>query len=247
MKNFTIYNEKYLLGDLHGTWSVILNHLKMTDFDMNFRKKVCYIQVGDFGIGHNDVEIELKKLIILNDELVNHDSDLYIIRGNHDDPEWFKEEGKLDYKKQLTNIFFIPDYTVLNIDFENILFIGGAVSIDRNDSKLKGRKYWEDEVVKFDFDFVKELRDIDRMICHTAPDFVEPLKFNNLVYRYATNDDLLLEDLRTERANMTKLVTEVMSNNKLKGFYYGHYHNRYRFYHRNCEFIGIDIDQFIRL
>lgn len=247
MKNFVTYREKYLLGDIHGEWSAILHHLKKTDFDMNDRKNICYIQVGDFAIGYNDVKVELKKLLILNEELANHESDLFIIRGNHDDPEWFEVDKKTKYKDQLTNIFFVPDYTVLNIDFENILFIGGAVSIDRNDSKLKGRKYWEDEVVKFDFDFVKELRDIDRMICHTAPDFVEPLAFNDLVYGYAMNDDLLLEDLRTERVNMTKLVTEVMNNNKLKGFYYGHFHNNYRFYHNGCEFIGIDICQFIRL
>jgi hypothetical protein len=52
----------------------------------------------------------------------------------------------------------------LNIDFENILFVGGAVSIDRNYNKMYGGKYWEDEVVKFDFDFVKDLKDIQLLL-----------------------------------------------------------------------------------
>ena len=235
MKNYVTYREKYLLGDIHGEWSVILNHLRrVSDFDLEEKKNVCYIQVGDFGIGYNDAKIEIKKLLVLNDELVKRDSDLYIIRGNHDDPEWFIADKKVEYKDQLTNIFFVPDYTVLNIDLENILFVGGAVSIDRNYNKMYGGKYWKDEVVKFDFELVKDLRDIDRMICHTCPDFVEPLTFNNLVYRYAMNDDLLLGDLTTERVNMTNLVTEVMNNNKLKGFYYGHFHRNYRFYHNEC-------------
>jgi len=247
MKNYVTYREKWLLGDIHGEWSVILNHLRKTDFDMNDRKNICYIQVGDFSIGYNNVDIEIKKLLTLNKELDDHESDLFIIRGNHDDPEWFDPNKKVEYKNQLTNIFFVPDYTVLNIDLENILFVGGAVSIDRNYNKMRGGKYWEDEVVKFDFDFVKDLRDIERMICHTAPDFVEPLTFNNLVYSYAMNDDLLLGDLTNERANMTKLVTEVMKGNKMKSFVYGHFHNTYRFYHNNCEFLGLNINQFIRL
>lgn len=242
MKNWVVYRKTFLLGDIHGTWSAILNHLNRIDED-----QICYIQVGDFAIGYNPVDYEMKKLKILDEELRKKNSDLFIIRGNHDNPEWFRQ-GQFDqYKAELTNIFFIPDYTVLNINLENILFVGGAVSIDRVYSKMTGRKWWEDEVVKFDFDKVKDLLDIDRMVCHTAPDFVEPLTFNQLVYNYAKQDDLLLADLRNERANMTKLVTDVMSNNKLKGYYYGHFHNHYRFYHRDCEFIGLSVNQFIQL
>lgn len=245
MKNYVVYKEKYLLGDIHGEWSVILNHLhRVSEFDLKEKDQVCYIQVGDFGMGYRAKEKEFAKLKILNEELTKHNSDLFIIRGNHDDPEWFQADKYVEYKEQLTNIFFIPDYTVLNIDLENILFVGGAVSIDRNYNKMYGGKYWKDEVVKFDFELVKDLRDIDRMICHTCPDFVEPLTFNNLVYRYAMNDDLLLGDLTTERVNMTNLVTEVMNNNKLKGFYYGHFHRNYRFYHNDCEFVCLDINTF---
>jgi UDP-2,3-diacylglucosamine pyrophosphatase LpxH len=245
VKNYVVYKEKYLLGDIHGEWSVILNHLhRVSEFDLKEKDKVCYIQVGDFGMGYNTKEKEFAKLKILNEELVKHNSDLFIIRGNHDDPEWFVADKYAECKEELTNIFFVPDYTVLNIDLENILFVGGAVSIDRNYNKMYGGKYWEKEVVNFDFELVKNLRDIDRMICHTSPDFVEPLTFNNLVYRYAMNDDLLLADLTTERGNMTKLVTEVMNNNKLKGFYYGHFHRNYRFYHNDCEFVCLDINTF---
>jgi hypothetical protein len=109
---------------------------------------------------------------------------------------------------------------------------------------MNGGKWWKDEVVSFYFDKVAELRDIDRMICHTAPDFVEPLAFNQLVYNFATQDDLLLGDLRNERENMTKLVTDVMKNNKLKGYYYGHFHQNYHFYHSDCEFICLSINVF---
>ena len=79
MKNYVTYREKYLLGDIHGEWSVILNHLrKINHFDNEERKNVCYIQVGDFGIGYNKIENEFTKLQILNEELVKHESDLFI-------------------------------------------------------------------------------------------------------------------------------------------------------------------------
>lgn len=239
MKNWVVYRHKFLLGDIHGSWSVILNHLRRVGED-----QICYIQVGDFGIGYNKPDYELDKLKILDLELRTAKSDLFIVRGNHDDPEWFKIGKFDDYKNQLTNIFLVPDYTVLNLDFENILFVGGAVSIDRNYNKMNGGKWWEDEVVTFDFDKVAELRDIDRMICHTAPDFVEPLALNQLVYNFAKQDDLLLEDLRVERENMTRLVTEVMTNNKLKGYYYGHFHQNYNFFHNDCEFICLSVNVF---
>ena len=205
--------------------------------------------VYDFGIGFDEIDKEFAKLLKLNERLVEQESDLFILRGNHDNPNWFIDTNFNELKEKLTNIFFVPDYTVLNIDLENHLFIGGAVSIDRVPRRMDTRSesWWKDEVVNFDFERVKEFRDIDRVICHTAPDFCQPLKFNQLVYNYATQDDLLLEDLRNERANMTKLVTEIMKNNKIKGYYYGHFHNSYRFYHNDCEFVGINVNQFIRI
>lgn len=248
MKNNILYKESYLLGDVHGEWGCILRHLNSASlFDNEDRHKVCYIQVGDFNIGYNEIEKEFNKLKILNNNLLDKESDLYIIRGNHDDPHWFNVDNYVEYKNQLTNIFFVPDYTILNINFENFLFIGGAISIDRNYSKIHRLKYWEDEVVKFDFELVKNLRDIDRVICHTAPDFVEPIELSKIVYNFAKNDDLLLNDLRDERKNLANLVTTLMENNKIKTFAYGHFHNTYKFYHNDCEFLGLNICEFKRI
>jgi hypothetical protein len=235
------YLNKFVLGDIHGYWSVILNHLNKVNL-----KESCYIQVGDFGIGFYDISKEINKLKILNDKLVECDSDLFILRGNHDNPKWFKDENFINEKEQLSNIKFVQDYSVLNIDDENILFIGGAISIDRNSRKMDGfeKSWWEDEIVNFDFERAKGFRDIDRIICHTSPDFCEPSKFNQLVYNYATQDDLLIKELVEERANMNKLITEIMKNNLIKSFYYGHFHNSFYFYHNKCEFIGLNINQF---
>lgn len=243
MNNFKVYNKKFLLGDIHGYWSVVLNKLVNLD-----EQNICFIQVGDFGIGFGDIDKEFNRLSNLNAKLAEYNSDLFVLRGNHDNPNWFNETQYNTLKEKLTNIFFVPDFTVLNIDLENILFIGGAVSIDRVQRRMAMEtSWWENEVVNFDFSKIAQFKDIDRVICHTAPDFCQPLKFNQTVYDFATQDDRLLDDLRFERANMTKLVTAIMNNNKIKGYYYGHFHNSYRFYHNNCEFIGLGINEFLRL
>jgi calcineurin-like phosphoesterase family protein len=56
-----------------------------------------------------------------------HEKDIFMIaiRGNHDNPEYFKG----DYK--FTNLHLVPDYTVLKLEGQNFLFIGWSISIDR--------------------------------------------------------------------------------------------------------------------
>jgi UDP-2,3-diacylglucosamine pyrophosphatase LpxH len=244
MKLHDNYNMRFLLGDIHGAWRVIPNHL--ISIDMN---KVCYIQVGDFRIGYDPIEVDKKNLLILNEILSESDSHLLVIRGNHDNPSWFIDENFREVKDLLTNILFVQDYSVLNIDGENFLFIGGAVSIDRESSKKKDmingtKSYWIDEVVNFDYDFAKNVRNIDRIVCHTSPDFCSPVRFNDLVYSYAQRDSLLLRDLREERSKMTELVTEIKKNNNVKGFYNGHFHSDHYFYHEGTEFVALGINVF---
>ena len=242
MKLHQNYNLRVLLGDIHGSWYVITDFLKKSNND-----KICLIQVGDFGIGFESNDLE--KLEKLNQNLIDKDSHLLIIRGNHDDPFWFSEENYKYEKEKLTNIYFVPDYTVLNINGDNILFIGGAISIDRkyrlsHDMMYNTKSYWKDELVNFDYDFAEKIRNIDRIVCHTSPDFCEPVRFNNLVYSFAQNDDKLLQELRDERSNMTKLINEIMKNNNIKEYFYGHFHNSYRLYHNDCSFVCLNINEF---
>lgn len=240
--NFKVFNKIYLVGDLHGFWNIIVNHASN-----NNTYDSCYIQVGDFQIGFSDKDEE--NLILLNNFLADNNNFLYVIRGNHDNPFWFNGNQFDEIKNKLDNILFIPDYTVLNINHENILFIGGAISIDRIPRIARSTGWWAEEVVDFDFDKASEFNNIDRMVCHTAPDFVPPLKISSgsIVYDYAHNDKLLLDHLKLERENMTKLVNLILLKNKIKSFFYGHFHNSYKFYHNNCEYIGLDINQFFSL
>lgn len=243
--DYKVYNKKYLLGDIHGYWSIIANHVVH-----NEEENIAYIQVGDFNIGFNPIEKEVERLTQLNQILNTYKCDLYIMRGNHDNPMWFKNENFADIKANLNRIFFVPDYTVINMDLENILFVGGAVSIDRVPSRFKPYDaWWEDEAFVLDKDKLNGFEDIERVITHTCPDFCDPINFNGLVYNYAKNDATLLDDLKKERKLVTEMANILMFNgkNKLRGWYYGHFHNNYRLIHHNMEFVCLDIDKFMQL
>ena len=241
------YDKKYLLGDIHGYWSVIANHLVHND-----EKNIGYFQVGDFGIGFYETEPE--KLKQLDELLQTYESDLFVMRGNHDNPAWFVDGGNdkiADIKANLKRIVFVPDYTVMTIDGEKILFVGGAVSIDRVPRMMDlTESWWPDEIFHLDEKKLQDFEDIERVITHTCPDFCEPIKFNQLVYNYASQDAGLLQELRIERELVTKMANILMLNGKnpnLKGWYYGHFHNNYRFLHQNMEFVCLNINRFMQL
>lgn len=245
-----IYNKKYLLGDVHGFWSVIANHVVH-----NNEKNIAYIQVGDFNIGYNHIETETERLIKLNDVLNSYECDLYIMRGNHDNPEWFIDFNFSDIKSNLNRIKFIPDYTVLNIDNENILLVGGAISIDRIPRKTRYflgetmKSWWDDEVFTLDVEKLESYENIDRIITHTSPNFCHPVAIGQLVLEYAYKDKSLINDLADERSKLTDMANILMFNgkNKIKSWHYGHFHQSHRMMHNGVVFELLGIEQFSQL
>ena len=163
--NHKVFLKKFAVGDVHNKWlGTIGEHVKQFRDDIERSEKldvanVGYLQVGDFGIGHtNDIREDVDRLFALDRILQEFRSYLYIIRGNHDDPSWFKAENFKEVKDKLENIMFIPDYTVLTLDLENFLFVGGAISIDRVPNRTKAwPAYWTDEGFIYDEEKIKKL------------------------------------------------------------------------------------------
>lgn len=228
------------LGDIHGRWGVVQTHIKKFDI-----KNTLYIQVGDFGIGFRKPEEDFELLQMVDKMLADDNNFLFAIRGNHDDPEWFIGDKYKEMKDQLTNIKLVSDYEVHTFNNENYLFIGGAISIDRKSRQQRNLGWWKDEVVNFDYDFCENVRNIDRIITHTSPDFCPPLQLGNLVMEYAQDDATLTQELRNERQQMTKIISDIMKNNKIKTLHYGHFHRSSKFIHNDCEFICCDINEFM--
>ena len=217
------------LGDIHGNFNLINQYLKRFDIT-----DAHIIQVGDFGVGFTTLVKEKRTLEFVNNELVKRNVFLYAIRGNHDFPGYFDNDPF-----GFTNIKLLKDYTVLHLEGKNILCIGGAVSIDRKMRKNKNQaigrydikngneSWWVDEVFNLQDDKLVDLRDINIVVTHSAPDYCVPDNsngFGNFVNNYISADPALKMDLLDERRLLTLAFQTIKMNNDIEMHLYGHFH-----------------------
>ena len=212
------------LGDNHGAWNEIFS---IVDY-----KKIenCYIiSVGDLGVGFHSKNYPLYET--LNFDFKEKNINFYGIRGNHDDPSFFKGSKRI----VLTNFELIEDYSIFQYNNQTIQFIGGAVSIDRTGRK-EGVSYWLQEGVEYKKDLLKE---VDVLVTHTAPSQCFPQQFNERVYGWAGEDAYLIEDLTDERA----VMDEIFKKCKPKYHYYGHFHSSWSEEINECKHRLLDINE----
>ena len=217
-------SDVFLLGDIHGDFTSIYTWLN------KFAKRGdVLIQLGDFGAGF----IDIFKVHKLSDAAKKRGVKIYIVRGNHDNPEWF------NMNVEVGPISFVSDYTTINLNGLKYQLVGGAVSIDRY-MRREGYDYWKGE----HFYLIEEKvhRDVDVLITHTAPNEARP--FHGMgahpdVKKYQSKDVALKSDLEEESKNMQKLFEIVQP--KLWAF--GHYHKYSRKTINNTEFLCLGIDE----
>jgi hypothetical protein len=225
-------NSKPLLflGDHHGEWINLLWIIK------NKKIKDCYlVSVGDCGIGFDKKFLESEKLENLNIEFKNRGIVFMGIRGNHDDPYYFRGENRVE----LSNFKLIEDYTLMKYEEKTIQFIGGATSIDRT-SRKEGVSYWSDEIVNFERD---KCKNVDILITHTAPSWCFPCGFNEMVYGWAREDAYLLEELSDERA----VMDEILKLCAPKLHLYGHFHDSWTEEINGCRHKLLNINEIYEL
>lgn len=206
-----------LIGDIHGTLRTVVN-------EINNGTEMDIIQVGDFGLGFKSYTRDIENMNDLNELLKIRGKDLYVIRGNHDDPKFWNG----DYEDKWSNIHLMEDFSMAIIDGQKVLFAGGAVSIDRNVRTL-GIDHWKNVEFEYDeddlLDVMEHLGVPDIVVTHTAPSLCHPRGFNDLVYSFASIDPDLLTDLRVERAQMDRMYDVIKSKGTPKAWVYGHFHN----------------------
>jgi UDP-2,3-diacylglucosamine pyrophosphatase LpxH len=204
-----------MIGDLHGEYINLL--YKITKLELT---NTTFIQVGDFGLGFHDLNYDLQTLTGLNKFLKQRNNKLYIVRGNHDNPFFWKHNREL----HLTNIFFAQDYEVLTIEDQRVLCIGGGISIDRL-NRTSGKDYWPDEEFVLNEVLLEKAceTEIDIVVTHIAPDNVWPYMFTPVVNHYSNREPGLAAALDLERRNMRKVYERVLQAG-CKQWYYGHYH-----------------------
>lgn len=221
------------LGDLHGDDHLIVAALAGGRYDGR-----TIIQVGDFGVGFRSAAAEARRLGALNEVLDDHRVRLYVVRGNHDDPAVFRD-GRYN-RSWLT---FVPDYTLLAVDDQQVLCVGGAISVDRTARAVSGWEWWPDEGVVWQPDQVQGRPHV--IVTHTAPAFCPPRDVERIA-EFGLDDPSLLADIERERAALDELY-RLIDRMNLRAWVYGHFHQPLRYEQDGIVFHGLDRGAFLDL
>lgn len=224
------------IGDTHGDNINIPHHIeKQTKIPQQDKKAL--IHVGDFGVGfEGDLEEEYWAIDKLNTKLIEHNIMMYVVRGNHDDPNWFTKEV-LDQSVN-TNIKFLPDHTLLEFQRvgqdkrTKIYCNGGSISIDRS-NRTEGRSYWKAEAFKeLTPKQLNEIpTDLDCIVTHNRPLGLHPTVYNSSVLRWCLRDDKLDNDLKEEQLSLKRMFDSIRERNDPRNnivHYFGHYHQSHK-------------------
>lgn len=214
----------YIIGDIHGEFKYFL--YLITE---KYKMENCHIIIaGDIGLGFFKINYYINIFNLMNKKLLNKNIHLYFIRGNHDNPNWFSNPPLP--LTTYSNIHIINDYTVLELCKNHILCIGGAVSIDKMYRNV-GTSWWENENVirKDNLDEIIKTNNIDIVVSHTNPIFVEPELY--------CNSKIPVDILESSKAG-SKILAQVFfylieHNNPLKYWVHGHHHKHTETYMPN--------------
>lgn len=209
-------NQKlYIIGDIHGEFKTLV-HLITERYKMTN----CHIIVaGDIGLGFYKVNYYVDMFSWMNKRLKEKNIHLYFVRGNHDRPDWF--ENPPEYITIYPYIHIVKDYTVLNLCGHHILCIGGAVSIDKK-FRYPGISWWAGENIKRvdDLSEVIKTNNIDVVVTHTNPIFIEP---GVEPHPWMSTDDFELT--KTGAKTLAEVFFYLLENNNpLKYWVHGHHH-----------------------
>ena len=235
-----------ICGDIHGEFNTLIFKLciqyQLTD--------TLLIVAGDCGFGF-EKPLYYDSVIKRCAQRLNKAGNwVVMVRGNHDDPSYFREE-RIHHKR----FRCVPDYSVIQACGHNILCIGGAVSIDRENRKKRDSRcavagvasYWTDEEPVYDeaalSAVVRAIR-IDTVVTHTAPSFCELISKSGLA-EWAALDADIPSDCAKERETMDRILSFLRAAEQpLSRWYYGHFHQSWSSEIEGILFSMLDIMEF---
>lgn len=189
--------EVYIIGDVHGRFNHIKEALPLTKVNALF-------QVGDFGyfptMENKEVE-SLKELPF----------PVFFCDGNHEDHEALKKAKEYRNDGYPSNIYHMPRGSVVSVNGLNVLFFGGANSIDKNE-RTPGLDWFPEETISESDMYNLPDCTIDVVISHTCPDEFFP------TVKKAVGS------LYTEKDHSRKALSYILNKYKPMRWYFGHFH-----------------------
>ncbi len=223
--NYTdVVKSIVVCGDIHGEFEELVHKVcvqyRMTD--------TLVIVAGDCGFGFR--KLSYYKMLYncrIRSRLERRNVYIAFVRGNHDDPDYFKGDTI-----HFNHFRTIPDYSVISACGQQILCVGGAVSVDRV-KRVACKDYWTGERPVFDHNKMIELKcegfQIDTVVAHCAPSFCENIMPPDWVFQLAEEDPTLLEELNSDRRIMDIILQDLkVYQHPLRRWLYGHYHRSWQ-------------------
>lgn len=228
--DFSDYKNVAFIGNFNGNVDLIKDAISGI-FDS------VIICTGDLYIGKIEFNDDVERIASLQYILHSNNCKFVIIRGNHDNPKYFKRRSSFisEMKEIAEDVYLAQDYSVIQLEDKNILCIGGARSIDRF-LTIKKIDYWQNEDIQTPpMDFYEELNNndikVDIIVSHSAPLFAKPdeyskkLKYYNsyLMNACAMYDPSLKNDVYLERLLLKGIYEKLNNKHHIKYYIYGHF------------------------
>lgn len=222
-----------ITGDIHGDWGP-LNTL------INRKQPEKLIVCGDFGYWpHFHKSRKFHKFGTPWNQygIKNPKTEIYWIDGNHENHEaitaLIADHGRdkpirmeeFKYGK----VYYMPRCITMKLNGINCLFIGGAVSIDK-DSRIEGVSWWRNEVLSYSDYLNLPEEKIEVVFSHTVP---------SCVMDEMPDFTQFLADKFQDPS--CQILEEAFYRYKPKRWYFGHFHQQYQFDFEGCQFIGLDM------
>ena len=209
-------------GDIHGMWYYLNNMISK-------ELPNIILQVGDFGYWphyHKSTKFDGTGFEWDQYGIENKNTKIYFCDGNHENHDALEELiDKNNHQNpiqipNMNNVFYMPRGSVLRVENKNILFIGGAYSIDKI-NRIPFNSWWpQEQISRKDIERLDEIeKNIDIVISHTLP--LQCFKYLDL--------SIIHED-------SPRWLDIVFDKFKPKKWYFGHFHLYKKFKHDNCVF-----------
>lgn len=226
-------------GDIHGKFREFGYRIK------NWIDDGIVIVAGDIGMGFHKPNYYRNEFAKLNKILQTKNVYVFFIRGNHDDPEYFKNDTPIN--NEFSNIKLVPDYYTLKTGAGNVLCVGGAISIDRSQRTI-GINYWPNENCTYEEKTINELKEkIDIVVTHSAPSHVKPFH-KGAINSWTIFDKTLISDCSMERYFMNNIYEQLKeTGHNIKYWVYGHFHMSNQMDYEKTRFICCNELEFVEL
>ena len=184
-----------IMGDLHSDFGYLNRFI-------NKKKPDIVLCAGDFGYWPTNKNYR---------EIKAHNSKIYWCDGNHEDFIALKNRASDEIQP---NVFYKPRGSTLTLpNGQIVLFLGGALSVDRH-YRVEGISWFKDEILTFnDFDYMPDPNmKVDLVISHTCPiDFNIPF--------LTMGDGKFYDESRRVLSHFLHVI-------KPKRWFFGHFHAR---------------------